>query len=683
MGLRTRLRNWLLRSDDLNDQSDQSRWTWPYEIWYPRSRAGIAVGTENAMRVSACYACVRVLSETLAQLPIHVYERLPGNKKRLAEEHALNFLFLNPNGWQTWFELVEFSMGNLGFSGNCYAAIIAGPRGATTALRPLRADRMTVERIENGKLRYTFKQPETGRDTVYSQEEIFHVRAPVMSGDGLIGLAPVSAAREALGLSIAAEAHGATFFGNGARPGFAFSSDQPIKKDAARETLEAWNSVHKGSFNANKPAILPFGLKPVTFGMSNEDSQFLETRRFQVEEIARIYRVPLHLINDLTKSTNNNIEHQSLEFVMYTMLPWIRRWEQAIGRDLIADSQKFYVKFEVDGLLRGDSKSRSEFYSKMINSGVFDINTALELEDMNPIPNGDVHLVQGAMTTLERIINPPEPVAAPGAFGAPPAAAPAKKDGDEPDDEDRLRVEQFKNRELEVAVAKAQAQYDLACAKYGEECAETKRLLGELTVTLQVKAEAEREAMTARMTATIAIGEREVAIRRLAEIDQENAGLRDQHDRLAKQLDQSLLVTKEAAKHVAVLVRDAAARLLRWEIDGATRATNKPNFVQAIDEFYGEFEGRLESALEGPLALHTTLCGADVDPARIAREHVAESRQALLDAAECMPEDLEARIADCVSKWEPRADRLACQVLAAYEAANNNGDRRDGNSDQE
>lgn len=303
MGIAATFRRWIRPPRSLKALSltNEERFWHPAQDWFPASRSGVNVGPESAMRVAACYACVRVLAETLAQLPVHVYERLPNNRKRLVDNHPMNFITLTPNEWQTWFEFVEYQMGNLGFRGNAYAERLAGPRGATTRLRPIRADRMTVEKLTNGRLRYTYRDPKTGEATEYNQEEIFHVRAPALSGDGMTGISPVQAAREALGLAIATEAHGATFFGNGARPGFVFASDQPIKSDAAKQFLHDWNTNHGGAFNSHHPGVLPWGLKPVEIGMTNEDSQFLDTRRFQVEEIARIYRVPLHMIGDLTR----------------------------------------------------------------------------------------------------------------------------------------------------------------------------------------------------------------------------------------------------------------------------------------------------------------------------------------------------------------------------------------------
>lgn len=646
MAIRDRIRRWMFGgTDPLSGGSE--RWWRPSGEW-TKTAAGIDVSPGSAVRVSAVYACVRVLAETMAQLPVHVYERMPNGRRRMADQHPLNQLFLAPNGWQTWFEFVEFQMGNLGLRGNAYAERVSGSLGTASLLRPLRADRMQVERLENGKLRYTYADPATFKKTTYMQDEIFHVRGPMANSEDLVAPSPITAARESIGLAVATEAHGSTFFGNGARPGFAFVTEQPIKADAAQTVLDGWNAVHGGAFKAHKPAILPFGLKPAMIGMTNEDSQFLDTRRFQVEEIARIYRVPLHLIGDLTRATFSNIEHQALEFVQYTMLPWIRRWEQAIARDLLAEPERFYVKFNVDGLLRGDSAARSAFLREMVNSGIYDLNTALEKEDLDPIgPLGEVRLVQGAMTTLDRVVNPPEP------------PTPVVPDESEPNAEDELRMERVKRVELEIDAAKFEASFELSKVKYGEECAETKRLLGELATAMQVKAEAEQEATDAKAQAEAEQKQKMEYVAKAANLEQEEISLREKNRHAAEQLDAAVSMTVE-------LVKDGMQRMQAMEADGVKRALSKPNFLAAIDDFYADHESRLAAVLEGPLRLHSTLCGAGVRPAFIAQEHVEESKRRLLEAAEVTAEELPESVSTCLDAWGDRPNKIAEQVLAYY-----------------
>lgn len=273
---------------------------------------------------------------------------------------------------------------------------------------------MEVDRLENGTLRYRYREP-SGKQTVYSQDEIFHLRW--LTTDGITGLQPSSLSRNAIGLAQALESHGSTYFGNGARPGIVLESDNPIPAEAAERLREQWERMHRGADRAFRTAVLPNGVKAHELSGSNEAAQFLETRQYQVIEVCRAFRVPPHMIQDLTRSTYSNIEVQGTEFVQHCLLPHLKRWEAAISRDLIVDDETYFAEHSVTGLLRGDSVARASYYREMLNLGVLSINEIRELENLNPIgPEGDQRFMQMNMTTLEKIGQEqpaPEPVAEP------------------------------------------------------------------------------------------------------------------------------------------------------------------------------------------------------------------------------------------------------------------------------
>ena len=266
---------------------------------------------------------------------------------------------------------------------------------------------MKIERIENGRLRYKYRE-DTGGETVYTQDQISHIRW--LSDDGVQGMVPVELARDAIGLARACEIHGASFFGNGARPGVVLTSENMIDAETARSLRDNWERVHRGSDRAFKTAVLTGGLKPVELGGNNQESQFLETRRFAVEEICRIYGCPPHLVGDLTRSSFSNIEQQSLDYLQNTLLGWLRRFESAFARDLITDPNVF-AEFDVRGLLRGDAAARASYYQTLWNLGVASINEIRGWENLDPVTGGDTRFVQLNMTTLERAVADPGPVA--------------------------------------------------------------------------------------------------------------------------------------------------------------------------------------------------------------------------------------------------------------------------------
>jgi len=363
-----------------------------------RSPAGVRISPENATTVAAVFACARILAETVASLPLHILERLESGGKRQARELPLyKRLHSQPNSWQTSFEWREQAVFHVCLWGDAYSEIRSGSSGAVDQLIPLHPSRMKVETLENGSLRYVYREAK-GRQTIYTDEQILHLRGP--SDDGVHGMSIVEECREAIALARACEIHGSRFFGAGARPGFILSTDNPLNADARRELADNWNRKHRGPQNAFETAVLTGGLKPYEIPYAtNTDSQFLELRAYQLAEIARLFRVPMHLLG-VMNGGYGSIEHAGLDFVQHTILPWLRRFESAFTRDLIVDDEKYFVEFDVRGLLRGDSASRSQYYRAMWDIGALSTNDILELENRNPVEGGDTRYRPLNMGTL-------------------------------------------------------------------------------------------------------------------------------------------------------------------------------------------------------------------------------------------------------------------------------------------
>ena len=367
-----------------------------------RTPSGIRVNADNSMACSAYTACIRVISDAVSALPLHVFERMADGGKQKASTHPVyRLLHMQPNPWQTAQEFRDWMTGMYLHYGASYAEIRPGARGAVSELWPLHSSRMAVERLEDGSLRYKYREP-NGRTTVYSQEQIFALR--FTTEDGVTPVPTYQTFANAIGLAQALEAHGSTYFGNGARPGIVLESENPIPIEAAERLRESWERLHRGPDRAHRTAVLPSGVKAHELSGSNEAAQFLETRQYQVIEICRAFRVPPHMIQDLTRSTYSNIEVQGTEFVQHCLLPHLKRWEAAISRDLIVDDERYFAEHSVSGLLRGDHASRSAYYVSALQNGWMTVNEIRELENLNPIgPEGDKHFVQLNMTTLDEM----------------------------------------------------------------------------------------------------------------------------------------------------------------------------------------------------------------------------------------------------------------------------------------
>ena len=390
-------------------EGDARNWDYESGGWAGNNRnpAGVRIDPETALRSTVVLACVRVLSSSVAGLPLHLYRRTADGGKEIARDNPLyRLLHDRPNSWQTSYEWREQIMLHLLTHGNAYIEISGA--GASTELTVLHPSRMKVERLPTGRLRYTYRE-DGGSSTVYAQDAIMHLRW--MSDDGVNGMVPVEIAKDAIGLARACEIHGASFFGNGARPGIVLTTDQVLSPEAAENTRSQWERAHRGPDKAQRTAVLQGGLKIAEVGGNNQEAQFLEARRFQVEEVCRVYGVPPHLVGDLSRSSFSNIEQQSLDYVQNGLMPFLRRIESAIARDLVTDDSLF-AEFDVRGALRADAAGRASYYNAMWNLGVLSVNEIRAAENLNPVPDGDTRFVQLNMTTLDRAAAEPEPVAA-------------------------------------------------------------------------------------------------------------------------------------------------------------------------------------------------------------------------------------------------------------------------------
>lgn len=379
-----------------------------YSFFMGGSTSGKRVNERSSMQMTAVYSCVRILSEAVAGLPLHLYRYTDSGGKEKATAHPLFFLLHDePNPEMTSFVFRETLMTHLLLWGNAYAQIIRNGKGEVIALYPLMPDRMAVDRDDKGRLYYEYTVNMDDAPTMkgslvrLSPTDVLHI--PGLGFDGLVGYSPIAMAKNAIGMAIACEEYGAKFFANGAQPSGVLEHPGTIK-DPSR-VRESWTQTFGGSHNANKVAVLEEGMKYTPISISPEQAQFLETRKFQINEIARIFRVPPHMVGDLEKSSFSNIEQQSLEFVKYTLDPWVSRWEQAMVRALLTSDEKtgYFIKFNVDGLLRGDYQSRMNGYAIGRQNGWMSANDIRELENLDRIPaelGGDLYLINGNMTKL-------------------------------------------------------------------------------------------------------------------------------------------------------------------------------------------------------------------------------------------------------------------------------------------
>lgn len=375
-------------------------------VFFGSSGAGKSVTPTTAMRLSAVYACVRVIAETIASLPLNVYEITPDGSRKATDHPLYRLLHDEPNSEMTSFVWRETMLTHLLLWGNSYTQVIRSGRNGVLSLYPLLPDKMDVDRDSAGNLTYEYTASDGQTYSLTPVYDVLHI--PGLGFDGVVGYSPIAMEKNAVGLGLATEEYGAKFFANGATPSGVLNHPGHVKDPKALR--ESWNAAYGGSSNAGKVAVLEEGMTYTAVSVPNSDAQFLETRKFQLNEICRMFRVPPHMVGDLEHATFSNIEHQSISFAVHTIRPWLVRIEQALNRGLFTDKEKgrFYVQFNMDGLMRGDYKSRMEGYAVGIQNGFMSPNDVRQLENMNPIPEedgGNAYLCNGNMISIKQAAN--------------------------------------------------------------------------------------------------------------------------------------------------------------------------------------------------------------------------------------------------------------------------------------
>lgn len=364
------------------------------DFWYDAeskatSATGFTVTELRAMQTAAVIACVKVLAESISSLPLHYYS-IKGNKReKMIQDPLYTTLRRKPNDFMTSYEWRTRMMYHLCLRGNSYDKIVSGANGAYSSFIPLNPNQVTPK-ITNDTLTYEYRK-DTGATEILRADQVLHIKG--LSADGLIGLNPIEMYKEIFGATIATDTYASKFFNNDAKPGGVLKHPGILGEEAAKTLRRTWMGQHGGAINAHTIAILEEGMEFQPIGINNSDAQFLETRKYNLEDIARIYRIPLHMIGNLDRSTNNNIEQQALEFVTYTLSPWLINIEEAINAKLFGDDATKYVKFNVDALLRGDTFTRFRAHALALQNGFKSVNEVRELEDMDPIEGGDTYQV--------------------------------------------------------------------------------------------------------------------------------------------------------------------------------------------------------------------------------------------------------------------------------------------------
>ena len=395
------------RRDSMNgEKRGYPYWLLDNDLTSNKSMSGVTVTPDTAITNMAVYAAIRIIAESIASLPFVVYEREPNGGKHKSAGHPMyRLLHDSPNREQTAFSFRETMSGHVLTHGNAIAEIERDQAGRPIALWPLRPDRFEMERVD-GRLKYIYRSP-NGFDKTLDSFNVLHIAG--LGFDGLQGYSPIRLAREAIGLNLAAETFGNSFFGNAARPSGVLQHPGHLTEEGAQRLRKSWGEVMSGAQSAGKTAILEEGMAWTTIGIPNDDAQWLQTRQFGIQEIARLYRVPPHMLSDLSRATFTNIEHQGLEFVVHTLRPWLVRWEQECNRKLFRADSGSFCEFIVDGLLRGDVVSRFNAYKIGRDGGWFSINDIRQKENLNPIgAGGDTYIMPMNMAPVDQVVSDPD-----------------------------------------------------------------------------------------------------------------------------------------------------------------------------------------------------------------------------------------------------------------------------------
>jgi len=395
MSLWGRLTSWIRpRADFLSDLRHPTAWLTNWALGGV-TQAGIRVSPQSAMGLSTYYACIRNISEDVGKLPLLTYRRLlPRGKERVPQHWAYPLLHDAPNDDMTAMTFREVLTAHALGWGNGYAEIVRNGRGIPGAFYPIHPSRVQLQRDDRGRLVYDVY----GNDGIYSaaginasairlpQDDMLHVKG--LGSDGYTGYSIVQLAAESLGLSLAAQTFGASFFGGGAALGGILTHPKQLSPEGQKHLRESWQTAYGGPWNAGKTAILEEGMTYTRIGIPPEEAQFLQTRTFQVPEICRFFRVPPHKVQHLDNAHYNNVEQQNLEYTTDTLMPWLVRWESELKRKLFADEPDIFAEHLILGLLRGDQAARGAYYKTRFEMGTLSPDDIRELENENALPDG-------------------------------------------------------------------------------------------------------------------------------------------------------------------------------------------------------------------------------------------------------------------------------------------------------
>src|SRR5574343_408007 len=393
--------------------SNSSSWAGADDRWYPPylgpdTNAGARVDQQSALAIPAVWACIRIIAESIGSLPLHLYTR-QGRGKQRAVNHPLYLLLHDrPNPEMSAMSFRETLASHVLAWGNAYAEQELDQLGRVKALWPIGPDRVEPMRdTDTREIFYKVRLENTGMTQDIPRDKMLHISG--LSFNGLVGYSPIAKMRAAIGLALATEAFGARFFGSGTHPGLVVSHPGKLGEVAAKNLRESLATKYAGLGKAHRLLLLEEAMKVEKIGINPEEAHFLVTRRFQLSEIARIYRVPMHMLQDVEKGASYaSIEQMSLDFVVHTLRPWLVRFEQGYNNQLFLtdlERRRYFWEHLVDGLLRGDLASRYEAYTKGRNWGWLSADDVRELEDMNPLPDGqgNVYMVPLNMIPADRL----------------------------------------------------------------------------------------------------------------------------------------------------------------------------------------------------------------------------------------------------------------------------------------
>ena len=390
-------------------------WQWPSLSGFlsagKASAAGVVVDEWKSLQLSVVYACVRLISNTIAMLPLSLHQEVSEGKSRMAYDNPLNnVLYRVANPEMTAYCFKQVMMASVLLWGNGYAEIMRNNRNEVTSLHPLVPSQMEVS-IKDNKRTYLYKKPD-GTQIILDSAKVFHL--PGMSFDGVKGYSPIQLMKNEIGLSIALQEFGSKYFANGTNLGGILQHPGKLSEKAGLNLKKDLQENFTGVTKAIKVMVLEEGMTYNKIAIPAEDAQFIESRKFQLEEIARYFGVQLHMIQNLDRSTNNNIEQQGIEFRTYAIMPWEVTWEQEIYRSLLTpveQKKKYYAKFNMNALMRGDYKTRMEGYRTGVQMGLYSLDEVRQLEDMNSIGDdkgGGIHWVNSAMIPIEKQMEDPQ-----------------------------------------------------------------------------------------------------------------------------------------------------------------------------------------------------------------------------------------------------------------------------------